>query len=219
MGVERIWALSDVHTDKATNMRWIKGLEGSESCYSNDTLILAGDISDNLDIVQATLMRLKQTFRHVFFCPGNHDLWVRKSRDMRSSSGPSISSLDALERLLQLCVDVGVQTRPGFAAGCVIAPILSWHHKSWDTEPEVTCWDGIAPADQSIMDYVFCDWPRPLDAYCNDDSIAQHFDKLNDQLVRVQARSFRVAHSHQSSAVAGAVMYCSLTCRPNLPPR
>jgi UDP-2,3-diacylglucosamine pyrophosphatase LpxH len=184
MGVERIWALSDVHTDRAQNMRWIHGLKNDDSeCYSNDTLILAGDISDNIDIVRATLASLQRTFKNVWFCPGNHDLWVRKSKTAGNSSS-SISSLEKMEILLQLCSEMGIHTKPGFAGGAVIAPILSWHHKSWDTEPEVTCWDGIAPADESIMDYVFCAWPEHLDAYCNDDSIAKHLDQLNDQMVR-----------------------------------
>jgi hypothetical protein len=181
-GKERIWALSDVHTDKKENMQWIKALRKTGGLYESDTLILAGDISDNLAIVRETLSHLVGTFRHVFFTPGNHDLWVRTQPGSGTASAPSRTSLDVLDDLLQLCGDLGVKTRPGFAAGTIVVPLLSWHHKSWDTEPELTGWGNIVPADSLIMDYVRCKWPAELDGRCNDDSIARRLDAMNDSL-------------------------------------
>jgi hypothetical protein len=47
--------------------------------YRDDTLILAGDVSDDVEKFRATLKILKATFAHVFFVPGNHELWVREA--------------------------------------------------------------------------------------------------------------------------------------------
>ena len=27
--------------------------------------------------------------------------------------------------------------------GVIVVPFLSWHHRSFDTEPDITGWDGI----------------------------------------------------------------------------
>ena len=43
----------------------------------NDVLLLAGDISDDLDVIRHSLFTLRQTFQTVFYIPGNHELWVR----------------------------------------------------------------------------------------------------------------------------------------------
>lgn len=40
-------------------------------------LLLAGDISDDLDVIRHSLVTVRQTFQTVFYIPGNHELWVR----------------------------------------------------------------------------------------------------------------------------------------------
>ena len=51
-------------------------------------LILAGDISDDQSVLRSTFELVVQKFNHVFFVPGNHDLWVRrKERDLLDSLG------------------------------------------------------------------------------------------------------------------------------------
>ena len=178
VAVERLWALSDVHTERAENMQWVLSL-GHNKEYLNDTLILAGDVSDDPTIVHTTLSSLVSTFKTVFFVPGNHDLWVRTTQN--GADAPEQTSLDVLASLMVVCHALGVKTAPAYAAGAIIVPILSWHHKSWDTEPDLTCWDGFAQADDCIMDYRRCKWPDHLDPYCNNDSIARHFDQMNDR--------------------------------------
>ena len=65
----------DLHTDYIENFRWLQEL--SDIAYRNDALIVAGDISDRLEVIRETLRLLRGKFRHVFFTPGNHELWVR----------------------------------------------------------------------------------------------------------------------------------------------
>ncbi len=60
----------------------------SENAYQEDTLILAGDISDDQAILRSTFELMVRKFEHVFFVPGNHDLWVRrKERGVLDSLG------------------------------------------------------------------------------------------------------------------------------------
>ncbi len=69
-----------------------------------DTILLAGDVSDDLAILKRTFQLLKSLFKHVFFVPGNHDLWVRKKE--------CEDSLVKLKAILSLCKDVNVHTQP-----------------------------------------------------------------------------------------------------------
>lgn len=74
MNVQRILAVSDVHVDHNLNLKTVQ----SWSDYNGtDALILAGDVTDNLDLFKSTLQILSAAFRAVFLVPGNHDLWVR----------------------------------------------------------------------------------------------------------------------------------------------
>ncbi len=57
-------------------------------------LVLAGDISDDQSVLRGTFEIVVQKFNHVFFVPGNHDLWVRrKERDLLDSLGEPLSDL------------------------------------------------------------------------------------------------------------------------------
>lgn len=66
----RVFCVSDIHTDYPQNMAWIHALSLSE--YQHDALVLAGDVSDSLPVLEETLLALTQRFKHVFFLPGNH---------------------------------------------------------------------------------------------------------------------------------------------------
>jgi 3',5'-cyclic AMP phosphodiesterase CpdA len=71
----RLFATSDLHSDYKENFNWLTEL--SDTAYRDDALIVAGDVSDRLDIIRETLLLLRAKFRHVLFTPGNHELWVR----------------------------------------------------------------------------------------------------------------------------------------------
>ncbi len=63
----------------------------SNSAYKDDVLILAGDISDDQAVLRSTFQLMVRKFKHVFFVPGNHDLWVRrKERDLLDSLGKEL---------------------------------------------------------------------------------------------------------------------------------
>jgi 3',5'-cyclic AMP phosphodiesterase CpdA len=115
----RVWALSDIHVDHAVNYRWIKGLSNDEC--KHDALILAGDVTHRADLLAETFEILLSKFAHVFFVPGNHELWVQGS--------DSADSLEKHSAVLRLCATSGVHTEPRCLGesdgGVAIVPLFS----------------------------------------------------------------------------------------------
>lgn len=71
----------------------------SDSAYKDDVLILAGDISDDQAVLRSTFQLTVRKFKHVFFVPGNHDLWVRrKERDLLDSLGNKLKPLSLAQQ-------------------------------------------------------------------------------------------------------------------------
>eukprot|EP00037_Helgoeca_nana_P025306 m.275562 g.275562 ORF g.275562 m.275562 type:complete len:433 (+) comp26904_c0_seq7:357-1655(+) len=199
----RVYAISDMHTDVTANLEWLQGYaDQNGSLHADDLIIVAGDVSDSLDVVRETLEILTATFgAGVAFVPGNHDLWCG-----RSSFG---NSLEKLDDVLKLCEELGVLTKP-FAVQCededeeevenqwedpedqhlLVIPLMSWYHSSWDVEPDIP---GLTlpPVRLAAADFRRCKWPSPLDPL--DDSVAKHFDKLNDAPVAAALKAFPTA--------------------------
>ncbi|KAL6768574.1 hypothetical protein ACKKBF_B11275 [Auxenochlorella protothecoides x Auxenochlorella symbiontica] len=166
----RIWAVSDVHTDYKDNMAWAEQLCSSRETRE-DTLIVAGDVSDDLPTFRRTMELLTRAYAHVFFVPGNHDLWCRKAeRDIRDSLGK-------LALLEGACAELGVHTQPACVGGVWVVPLLSWYHASWDREPDLP---GATPIEKIMMDFHACTWSSVPGLTPADDSIARHMDSLND---------------------------------------
>ena len=169
----RIWALSDIHTDYRKNREWCASI-CSNSSFSGDTLLLAGDVSSSLEILRETLTALRAAFRAVFFVPGNHDLWLTPCDD--TAAVPT--SLAKLNAIRAMCDAIGVQTRPALSAGCIVAPLLSWYHESWDTDESVgSYWGGIPRIEKAMVDFYACRWPAPL--VNGSEALAQRIDSLN----------------------------------------
>lgn len=175
----RLWAVSDIHTDIPENVAWVEGL--SERDYKRDALIVAGDVSEDLETLEITLRSLVEKFAVVFFTPGNHDLWLT---DEDHADG-LVDSLSKLHRILELCRKLGVVTEPrrlGGHAGAHavwVSPLLSWHHRSFDTEPDIQGWK-VPRAEDTMVDYKRCRFPKGISMH--DDSAAQAVDQLNDSI-------------------------------------
>lgn len=121
--ISRIFGWSDLHVDHAANFRLVTQM--SRQDFQHDLLLLAGDVSSQLNRSLATLQELRARFREVAFVPGNHDLWV--------NPGDTLDSLGKLQALLARCRDSGVRTAPftcSLAGQAVrIVPLLSWYLK------------------------------------------------------------------------------------------
>jgi predicted MPP superfamily phosphohydrolase len=102
----RIFAASDLHTDFAENRRRLQQI--SSTSYLQDVLIVAGDIADDLRIIDWTLRKLRSQFGRVFYVPGNHELWVREVE---------YDSVEKFRQVIRLCDEIGINTRPGSSRG------------------------------------------------------------------------------------------------------
>lgn len=92
--------------------------------------MLAGDVSHDLGAIEEVFSLLRRRFAHVFFVPGNHDLWV-------IGDTPD-DSMGKFTRLLDLCRTLDVLTTParvGDEQGVVwILPLLSWYLKPEESD-------------------------------------------------------------------------------------
>jgi len=75
----RVFVLSDLHTDYAENMKLVKSM--STVRHKKDVLLVAGDVAETYENFVLTMSLLKDGFEHVFYVPGNHDLWCRDGQD------------------------------------------------------------------------------------------------------------------------------------------
>ena len=149
----RLFATSDLHTDYKENFRWLQELSDSE--YRDDALIVAGDISDRLEIIRETLLLLRGKFRQLLYTPGNHELWVR---------GSEINSLEKLQLVLELCDELDIATKPLRFENFWVVPLFSWYDGIF--EPGKVKEEKAAR--QAWADFHFCRWPEdvaPLSDY------------------------------------------------------
>lgn len=158
----RIFAVSDLHTDFTENRRRLQQV--SSLAYGQDVLVVAGDIADDLRVIAWTLRELRSRFAQVFYVPGNHELWVRNE---------ACDSIEKFQRVLRLCDELGVHTRPGRVAEHWIVPLFSWYEPDYDQQQEadVSSLEGWA-------DFYFCKWPPGLD------SVASYFLGLNESRIK-----------------------------------
>lgn len=155
----RLFATSDLHTDYKENLRWLKEL--SATSYRSDALIVAGDISDRMEVIRETLELLRAKFRYVLYTPGNHELWVR---------GAGFDSLEKLQRVLDLCTEIDVTTSPLRLKDLWVVPLFSWYDAIFDDDMS----EERAAAHHSWADFHFCKWPEEIT------SLPDYFLSLNE---------------------------------------
>ena len=166
----RIFAISDVHADYPQNMALLQAFSARD--HLRDTLLLAGDVTDDLARLAQVLRGVREKFAHVFFVPGNHELWVR-----RGESGDSVARF---EKVLRLCADLGVVTSPAKVTcgdgdpGAWVVPLFSWYVKP-EQGPEslFVPRDGDDAGLSMWADEVLTRWPERL-------SVADHFLDMNE---------------------------------------
>ncbi|AZE49478.1 hypothetical protein C4K04_3808 [Pseudomonas chlororaphis] len=152
----RLFTVSDLHTDHPQNWKWLDRL--SREDFLDDTLIVAGDVADEIGLLRASLEQLSRRFRHVCFVPGNHDLWVIRS-DLRSS-------FDKYRTVNQACRDAGVHTQACRVGSTLIVPLLGWYDYSFGPFNETL--------RSNWMDFTACQW----DGH-DDEAVSRVFDELN----------------------------------------
>ncbi|KAJ8750191.1 hypothetical protein K2173_014106 [Erythroxylum novogranatense] len=165
----RVFSISDLHTDYPDNMAWVNRL--CPTTHKNDVLLVAGDVAETYQNFHLTMSLLKDRFGHVFFIPGNHDLWLRRDKEQY------LDSLEKLDKLLDACRAVGVETKPMVIDNLGIVPLFSWYHESFDREMDITG-VRIPSLEMACKDFHACKWPGMLSN--GDMSLALYFDAMNE---------------------------------------
>lgn len=190
----RLYLISDVHVDYKKNREWLTGcieqLDRDERFYN--CLLLPGDVCHLEAVFEEVMGMLAAAFQEVFFCFGNHDVWVKGEK---KGSKPVADSFQKLDRVHNICQQLHIYTSPvrlrHDEGDLLLLPLWSWYHSSWDTEEELP--DNlrlpVAPGSR-VMDYRMCKWGNDLErepAFLFGDGgsgetsqvIAQHFSKRN----------------------------------------
>lgn len=171
----RLFAVSDIHIDYDENRQWLNQL--SRSDYTEDILLLGGDISDSLPLIEESFAVFTERFQQVAFVPGNHDIWI-KSSDFSCS-------IDKFHHLLQLAKIYQIQTESFQIRTTQIVPMFSWYDFSFG-EPSATL-------TRSWMDFYRCRWPDTLDSSA---LINDYFLQLNNEICLNSSAEKVVSFSH-----------------------
>jgi predicted phosphodiesterase len=170
----RVFAISDIHVDFQENYRWFQNL--SRLDYTDDLLMLAGDVTDSSLLFEKTMRDLRERFREVFFIPGNHDLWVYRS--------PMVpDSLAKFQLIRAITADCGIRTEPFHWGKLSVIPLYGWYDYSFaEPAPETF---------ESWVDFIACQWPDGFD----EKRITRHFLDLNEPFLKI-TNEFIISFSH-----------------------
>jgi predicted phosphodiesterase len=162
----RLFAVSDIHVDYPENAAWFSKL--SRERYRDDVLILAGDVSDSLQLLDRTLDALARCFAKVFYVPGNHDLWV--VRDLQG-----LSSFEKFHNVRAVAEKCGASTRLLRSPELSIIPLFGWYDYSFG-EPSLEL-------KEQWTDYLACSWPATYGAR----EITSHFIQMNEPVPTINS--------------------------------
>ncbi|CAE8605613.1 unnamed protein product [Polarella glacialis] len=184
----RVFGISDLHTDWEQNLARLEALPLGPFCH--DAILVAGDVSHRKNIFVRTMEVLLERFGHVFFVPGNHDVYV---------GGTSVTE-DSLEKhqwLMDECSRLGVWTSPARFPNerLILVPLLSWYHSEFDSEPDVPTPARPDAASRRhrrlalLGDEIGCSWPDSLGATpsARNLALAELFDAANEDVRSLRA--------------------------------
>lgn len=170
----RVFAVSDIHVDFEENLRWLQNL--SRADYTEDLLILAGDVTDSPVLFEKAMQDLRERFQEVLFTPGNHDLWVNRS--------PIVpNSLEKFCLIRKIATNSGILMEPLHQGPLSIVPLYGWYDYSL-AEPTLETFE-------SWVDFIACKWPEGFD----EKRITQHFTAMNEPFLN-NTNQFVISFSH-----------------------
>jgi predicted phosphodiesterase len=169
----RVFAVSDIHIDYQENRKWFSELSSAD--YLDDVLILAGDITDNLLLLQGCFNDLSKKFLKVLFVPGNHELWVSKDKTM--------TSIEKYEKICRMAMDNGISMQPFHVQSLSIVPLLAWYDFSF----AAPCIKLL----ESWADFRACSWPHPFQPR----DVTEYFLKKNESYLNITNQTV-ISFSH-----------------------
>lgn len=185
----RIFALSDLHIDTPQNMQFMLNL--SDCDYSNDTLVIAGDVSDDLTKIETVFSTLLKKFYRVAYVPGNHELWIRKTHHQ--------DSIEKFWGIHSLCQQLGIATDAikieGTNNSAWLVPLFSWYRmpeegrESLFIHKEGENWQACG-----WVDHLLCRWPEAIQQ--DHVSVADYFYSLNIKRIQQTYDAPIISFSH-----------------------
>lgn len=106
--IDRVFCLSDLHTDHADNLEWLRRCMSQTHWTQRDLLVVAGDISHDMDVFRES-MRYMTNRCQVFFVWGNHEAWLHRH--------DTFDSLDKIDSVMAECRRLGVHVDPCYLHG------------------------------------------------------------------------------------------------------
>ena len=105
--VDRVLCLSDLHTDHVDNLAWLANRTQQDDnllLQSSDLIVVAGDISHDLERMEESFDLMLRTGASVLFVAGNHEAWL-SSVDLK---GLRLPPFPCHERKVDLEVNHGI---------------------------------------------------------------------------------------------------------------
>ncbi len=171
----RIYAISDIHIDYKVNRQWLNELSRQE--YVNDILIIAGDITSDIKLLEYVFKELKSCFLEVLYVPGNHDLWVMDNNN--------ITSIGKFYKIIEMAENNGIVTKPYTYKYISIIPIFGWYDYSFRKQ--------TVNISDIWMDYHACRWPDNFDE-CD---VCDFFTEFNVSNGNMNIKNdFIISYSH-----------------------
>lgn len=136
-----MFAVSDIHVDYRENKEWLFSLSSTD--YLDDVLIIAGDLTDDLKLLEKCFIETSKKFLKVLFIPGNHELWVNRDK--------VVNSFEKCQQICDLTLNTGVSMRPAHFDSLSIVPLFSWYDYSFAKLNE--------QLKNTWMDFKACIWP------------------------------------------------------------
>eukprot|EP00002_Diphylleia_rotans_P008839 TRINITY_DN1881_c0_g1_i8.p1 TRINITY_DN1881_c0_g1~~TRINITY_DN1881_c0_g1_i8.p1 ORF type:complete len:287 (+),score=42.78 TRINITY_DN1881_c0_g1_i8:85-945(+) len=171
----KVYCMSDLHVDFEENREALFDLRQHD--YGQDAMIVAGDISDDLELVRLTLSTLKSIFREIFYVPGNHELWLT---DKDKQIFGLHNSVEKFQYICNLCDELGIQTKPMLLASAEVwvAPLFSWYSVDFDET-----FDHEADLRYQKLFDCQCKWPFQIKFDSSSDShsvsLSSYFAEIN----------------------------------------
>ena len=133
------------------NMEAVGKCEGDKDA----AIIVAGDVARDLSVIRKTLLCICEKFAHVFYIPGNHDLWLSNfDKDLGIEH-----SVQKFHSVLDMCESIGVYTIPmklcTSTGKCIyIVPLFSWYGKlpQYATETTLVNHSPVEDENRVILD-------------------------------------------------------------------
>lgn len=175
-----IMATSDLHIEFPKNSKWLHALQ----VFPKTCLIVAGDVCTSMIKLENALRCLKNRFVHVFYVPGNHELWLKGDDNLKYPGGDG--SIGKFLRILSLCDELGVIWRPAWVsivstqgniekgsrgyceskdpARALVMPLFSWYRSTFAEDELTAKYTNLSlpfSAHESSFD-AGCKWPSGI---------------------------------------------------------